>query len=285
MSEAIVCEGAPRDVGSDQGRVCAEPLRERYAAKPWLERVLLRLGRGGSQVGRDLARHFPHQAESVAGLAVAAKVPAAWLTDMIEQEFRDTSALSAAVGAPFTDGGSLVARTLTGECIVRRSRPEGVFRSVEVTRPWLTAALAGVNERGLAVAVVAWGAAAGNCAAPCALLVQDCLERFEALDAALDWCMARPGGGCATLLFADAQGEVAGVRIAGDARRVLRPADGFLQAGAVPARAGELAKTLRDEAAPLDAAILADRLSVEAPAVLLEPAERRLTLGRESFDL
>ena len=51
-------------------------------------------------------------------------------------------------------------------------------------------------------------AEAVRCAAPAWLLAQDCLERFEALGPALDWCCERPGGGGGALLLADAGGRL-----------------------------------------------------------------------------
>ena len=87
-----------------------------------------------------------------------------------------------------------LALALDGPAIVRRTRPEGLFASLELSRPWLPSTLLGVNERGLAVAVADSGPEEAGCSAPAALLAQDCLERFEALDAALDWCASRPGG-------------------------------------------------------------------------------------------
>ena len=107
---------------------------------------------------------------------------------------------------------------------------------------------------------------------------QDCLERFESLDAALDWCTGRPGGCAATLLLADAAGEVAGVEIAGAARRVLRPAEDLLLAGGDASRAGDRAKRLR-EAAPLAAELLAGRLFAECEVVVLDSRARSLRLG------
>ena len=119
----------------------------------------------------------------------------------------------------------------------------------------------------------------GHGSPPGALLIQDCLERFESLDAALDWCTGRPGGGAATLLLADATGEVAGVEIAAAARRVLRPAEGLLLAGG---DASDRAKRLR-EAAPLGAELLARRLFTGCELVVLDARTRSLRLGSAEF--
>jgi hypothetical protein len=219
-------------------------LAERCAARPLLEALALRLGRADAPVAhlrRDVARHFPHLSEQLAGLAVGAGVPEAFLADELVRALAEVGTAAAALPGET----ALLARKLVGDTVVRRNRPEGLFASLDLTRPWLPAALLGVNERGLAVVVADSGAPDDGCAAPAALLAQDCLERFEALDAALDWCAGRPTGGRATLLLGDAAGDVAGIAIDGGQCRVLRPADDRL----APAGAGaELAKTLRDAA-------------------------------------
>ena len=186
MSLWVECAGAPRDLGLDQGRACRAELCERFAALPWAEALALRLGRGDAslrRLQRDLARHLPHLSEVLAGLAVGARVPELFLARELAAELAAGSAPAAALAG---ETGLLV-RSQPGPRLVRRNRPEGLFASLDLTRPWLPAALLGVNERGLAVAVAGSGPAEGGCAAPAPLLAQDCLERFEALDAALDW--------------------------------------------------------------------------------------------------
>ena len=278
MRAPIECEGAPRDLGLDQGRACGDALRARFGTQPWRERLWLHAGLAGAErarILRDLKRHFPHQWESLAGMAVGAGVPTGWLARELARELAGgEAALPLAVA--IDHGRVLLARELGGEWVARRSRPEGLFASVEVTRPCLTAALAGVNERGLAVAAVARQDATERCAAPASLLAQDCLERFEATPAALEWCLGRPGGGHATVWLADSRGELAGVEFADAERRVLRPSEGLLISGVGAAREVELAKSLR-EAAPLDAPALARR--IEGDAVALDPQERRLVAG------
>ncbi|MBW1685222.1 MAG: hypothetical protein JRS35_09175 [Deltaproteobacteria bacterium] len=275
MREPIECEGTPRDLGLDQGRACADALRMRFGAQPWWERFRLQAGLASAdraRLLRDLKRHFPHQWESLAGMAVGARVPTGWLA----QELAGGEA-ALPVAVAIHHERVLLARGLGREWVTRRSRPEGLFASVEVTYPCLTAALAGVNERGLAVAAVGTrDAATERCAAPASLLAQDCLERFEATPAALEWCLGRPGGGRGTVWLADARGELASVEFAGAERRVLRPSEGLLVSGGGAAREEELAKALR-EAAPLDAPALARR--IEGDAVALDPRERRLVVG------
>jgi hypothetical protein len=274
----IECAGAPRDLGLDQGRACADALRARFGAQPWRERLRLQAGLAGAERARtlrDLKRHFPHQWESLAGMAVGARVPTGWLAQELARELAGGEAVLP-VAVAIDHGRSLLARGVGGEWIARHSRPEGLFASVEVTRPCLTAALAGVNERGLAVAAVAMQGTTGRCAAPASLLAQDCLERFEATPAALEWCLGRPGGGRATVWLADARGELAGVAFAGAERRVLRPSEGLWVSGAGAPGEEELAKVLRREG-PLDAQALARRIGGDA--VALDARERRLVAG------
>ena len=277
MTAPFECAGAPRDIGLDQGRACGASLRAELARNPWWERLGLRLGRGGAgsaRIARDLRRHFPQQAEALEGMARGARVPRAWLVRALAREAGagEPGALAAVARA-----GGLLARAGPGRLVVRRTRPEGGFASLEVTRPWRTAGLAGVNESGLAVvsAPAAAGLDPGRCAAPAALLVWDCLLRFASVEAALDWCAGRPGGGRATLVFADARGELGGVVFEGDRRRVLRPTDGVLVRASRPERESEVAKALRD-ADPLAPGDLARVLGPGLVAV--DPAARRLGL-------
>jgi len=283
MRPVISCEGAPRDVGGDQGRACAAVLGAHYDGLPGLERARLRLGRvapATRRLARDLARHFPRQAEAIDGMARMARVPRAWLVERLARELPEASAGAAlAAGPELAAGAALAARTTAAGLILRRSAPEGGFRSLELTTPWLTGSLAGVSEAGLAVAVVRdpRGAASTACTAPAILLAQDCLHRFESLEGALDWCLGRPASGPATLVLADADGEVAGVSISRETRSVLRPADGMILAGGSPdAATPEAVKALR-EAAPLTPASLVRGLVSDVAA--LDPLNRRIGLA------
>lgn len=218
MITAVACAGAPRDLGLDQGRACREALAARFAAAGvwarWRGWLGLR-GHDARRLDRSLWRHFPHQAESLRGLAVGAGVPVAWLVTEFARDSADAS--PAAALEP-----GLLGRGLDGQWIVRRSAPEGLFASVEIARPGLPAGLLGVNERGLAVAALPGRGERDS--APAWLLGQDCLERFAALPQALEWCLARPGRAGGRLLLAEPGGEVAGVELAAE-RRLLRSSD------------------------------------------------------------
>jgi hypothetical protein len=274
VPEIVGCEGAPRDLGVDQGRACGARLRANFADESPLMRLRHRLGRadaGGAALHRDLRRHFPQQAELLDGLSHAARVPLSWLIDVLRDDLSTgptDAAIALAAGAARTGAGALLARAARPGDVVRRSRPEAGFRSVEIAQPFSSCAVAGVNEKGLGVALgTAAADGAGDCAAPAALLLQDVLQRFADLDGALGHCLSRPGGGRATLLIADASGDVAGVAFAGDERRVLRPVDGLL---VEPGDGGgETAKRLRDATA-LDA----ERLAALLPRtwIAIDPA-------------
>ena len=283
MNAPVECEGAPRDLGRDQGLVCAASLREGFAAEPFGLRLALRLGRASrraSALCRELRRHFPRQAETLAGLAAASGVPPAWLAELQLREARPgEAALAAAASGELVRTGAVLGRELPGHWIVRRSRPEGGFRCLELTRPWLAHALLGVNEAGLAAAVSCGApgpggeaeqrASTASARLPAAPLATDCLQRFATLGACLEWCSARPGDGPATLLFADASGEIAGIELAPGRRRVLRCAEGWLAVGGSRELREALAKSLR-EGAVIDPAL-----------AWANPTARTLRLGSE----
>jgi hypothetical protein len=223
-------------MGIAQGRALREIIRAEVARAglpthrsrwPSLRPVVAGPLRGRGP-GRELFRHFAHQAERLEGLAQASDLP---LDSLVELQLR----LELRVGA----GGE--AGEEAGKepgWIVRESRPVVGFRSLELTLPWLVPAVAGVNEAGLAVlATLPDGAASASLAgrdgdAPPLLLVQDCLTRFENLAGALDWCRKRPVEGEQTIYFGDASGARATVEIHGRERRVeLAPGVGREQVG------------------------------------------------------
>lgn len=274
MNPPIRCEGAPRDLGLDQGIACRAALAAAHSRAPLSERLRWRLGwsdASTTRVLREVERHFPRQAEALDGLARGARVPRAWLAERLAAAARDPALLGEgpALAASAEGGPALLAVALPAGWLVRRAHPEGGIACLELAPPWFTGALAAVSEAGLAGAVVCHGAAPGACAAPAALLVQDALQRTGSLAAALEWCLRRPAAGRATLLLVDAGGDAVGVRVDGNARGVLRPAGGLLVAAAGPARASEVVKAA--SAGPArDGAALARALA--APAVWLDPS-------------
>lgn len=270
-AERIVCEGHPRDMGLAQGRqlrdviaaqVARAGLPTRRSRWPSLRGVVSGPFRGRG-AGRELFRHFAHQAERLEGLAQGADLP---LDSLLELQLRMGSG-GGGGGARSDPGreGDGEGEGERGAWIVRESRPVVGFRSLELTRPWLVPAVVGVNEAGLAViarrsedgagsGVRANAAAQGRAGdAPAILLVQDCLARFEHLAGAVDWCRKRPVEGRSTILLGDASGARAMVEFRGRERLVeSRPAHAAMEwdAGFVRIDPGARCLRLHGEGAP-----------------------------------
>jgi len=278
----VECGGAPRDLGSDQGTQCRAALNAAYRSRSRWQRVRLRvLARSdASRRARELRRFHPQQAEMLEAMARASSVPVSWLIAILTDDpwpAAPADALVLAAASAITDCGGLLARARPGAAIVRRSRPESGFRSIELTQPWRVAPLAGVNEAGLAVACVseAGPLTGSRHAVPATLLAHDCLRRFDSLDGAIDWLLVRPGGGKSMLVLAERSGEIAGVSIDGDERRIFRPADGLIIRTGGHARQAEIAKGLR-EASPLVGSDLGRFFGL--PLVVVEPSRRSIGL-------
>ncbi len=293
--EALRCEGAPRDLGLDQGRGLAA--RVRVAASDergnWLDRLRRRTSPDAldARAARDTTRFFPHMAERLAGLAAGARVDERDLYALLARELSPPPRGGLlATSREHASGAALVARAVPAapgpELALRQSVPDNDFRSMEVVSPWLVPAMAGVNEHGLAVAVSVGPATPDSlraCAAPAVLLVQDCLQRFDALEAAVEWCMGRPAGGVARIVLADAEGRAAAVEVAGSERRVDRGSAGLLLGNVRPDDRAALEKACVD-GAPDEAALVAivrEHPRAAPAAVLLDPAGRRLAICRD----
>ncbi|MDJ0849237.1 MAG: C45 family autoproteolytic acyltransferase/hydrolase [Myxococcota bacterium] len=310
--QELECRGAPRDLGLDQGRAARDPVR--LAARRSGARRLRRDPRL-QRVERDLERFFPHLSERTQGLARGARVRRRQLAALLARELADhddrVARAGAGVGLAVTalrgGGEARIARSLDlpsgleSSFAVRRSAPDNDYRSLELSLPWLVAPVAGVNEHGLAAAITTVPPASkalADCMAPAGLLVQDCLQRFDGVEKAVEWCERRPAGGSASILLADAEGQIASVIVDGPGRTLRRPGDEGVLIG--------LGRSLRrsaiekgcSEQGRLDAAALYEVLRShdghprgddDSPCrhgegqetvglVILEPARRRLLL-------
>jgi hypothetical protein len=287
--QVIECEGAPRDLGLDQGTHCRVALNAAYRSRSRWQRARLRTLAESAACRRarlEIRRFYPQQAEAMEAMARASGVPVSWFLSILAGNPRTAlpgDALVVAAASAITDCGGLLARAFPVDAIVRRSRPESGFRSVELTQPWRIAPLAGVNEAGLAVACVSSsGQVAGSrYAVPATLLAQDCLRRFDSLDGAIDWLLVRPGGGKSVLVLADVSGEIAGVSVDGDERRVFRPADDLIVHTGGHARHAEIEKGLR-EASTLLGSDLGRFFGM--PLVVVESSRRSIALLNERSD-
>jgi len=276
----VACEGAPRDLGLDQGcfaqHQIASQLRGR-ATPGWLDRWLPDPHDSEIRLGRDLRRYFPHMAERTIGLSRGAKVRERTLWSLL----RDQVDLES--GAVLARRGEVVRslRADAAQLLIRRSAPGEDFRSIEVALPGVVPALAGVNEHGLVV-VGAWQPRSGRdedepCRAPGLLLVQDCLQRFESVEAAAEWCECRPAGGETTVVLADGSGALAAVHVTSRIRQIVEPRDGLLVAPFATGRAEELRKAV-SQTKDLDAA-LSEVGEPEALRIHLEPGTAKLGLA------
>jgi hypothetical protein len=300
----VTCEGAPRDLGEAQGKACAGAIRDRFARSGLPFRRTWSLARRfshgaslGAGMGREIIRHYPHLAERLSGLSRGSGVALETLMDLhvlAGYEPEDAAnEVGAALAATSGLAGTLLARSLAvrrdpgSRWIVRRSRPEVGFASLELVQPWHVAGIAGVNEAGLAVTLVHEpGFVASDSdpkrrrRSPPILLVQECLQRFDLLDASLDWCLKRPVRSGATLVITHAGGDVAAVDFKDGVARVARPPGGVLVLGG-DAEAAETLRKQLEAGASLDRAGL-DRVCGQAAGpvtqVWLNPASRQLWL-------
>ena len=257
-------------------------LTTRRSRKPSL-RALAAGPLRGSGAGREFYRHFAHQAERLEGLATAADVPVDSILDLHLRVraggamggllSRRASVRARTVGNEDAGKRALLERTLPGAIdgeagwILRESRPEVGFRSIEVGLPWLVSAVAGVNVGGLAIVAgpLLWGLPGRGGASPSLLLVQECLQRFSDVQGALDWCKKRPVEGEQSFVLADASGATASVVVSGCERRVQEgEGELYLEGGELPS------KDANDESARGGDA--------GAGRVLLDPLARRLQI-------
>lgn len=227
----VVCSGAPRDLGLDQGRFFRDEIRRVLASHRASALARLRFALAPPAAARaalrETRRFFPHMAERTAGLARGAGVSPlalALLSALPEPRLDDALRIVA------TGRGPGIARAILSSALVvlRESAPDSDYRSLEFVEAARIAPWVGVNEHGLAVGVSAMAAglrAESDCAAPAALLAQDCLQRFDRVEKALEWIERRPAGGSARIALADASGASALIEVDGASRKRIESAE------------------------------------------------------------
>lgn len=282
-TRVVRCAGAPRDLGLDQGQA----LRDAVRASVRPSRELLP-GSRSARAWRDLRSYFPHHAERTLGLSLGARVPTRALVARLGELLAGDGGAAAVVSSERAPG-ALVGRCFraggASDLVVRHSAPDNDHRSVELAPAWCAAAAIGVNEHGLAATATALRAPEallGGCAAPAAVLVQDVLQRFDALDKAVEWALRRPAGGHARLLLADGSGRAVAVGIEGRKRGVVGAGESFLAGLGTPEAVAALEKGAA-ERRNFDAAALAHLLGAAVAArglvAIADPAGRRLGLA------
>lgn len=284
------CEGAPRDLGNDVGRVHREAIRSRVGQRGLGRRIRDRFGfpeRSVAAWRRDLRRYFPHQSEWLEGLARAVDLPV-WAVARCSMSVLESGRAAPLVAAEL-EGRWRIWRGVPASARARRIEPEGRFASLELaaavaTTPWI-----GVNDRGLAVAIAGDARPQRGLAGHGGLFARDCLERFESLESALGWCEGRPAAPGARLLLADAAGAMAGIRLDSESRPVRYAEAGVLvlsedlEAG--NALADRLRK-LRSDPAAFEAELRSSLLGSDATGLAeADPSARRLSLEGAAADL
>ena len=77
MIQLIECEGAPRDLGFDQGTQCRVALNAAYRSRSRWQRARLRLlaeSEACRRARREIRRFYPQQAEAMEAMAHASRV-------------------------------------------------------------------------------------------------------------------------------------------------------------------------------------------------------------------
>jgi hypothetical protein len=238
------CEGAPRDLGQDQARALRDEIRADLRAIGWearpggLARLFANATPGyDADFARDVARHFPHLDERQTGLAAGVACAREDVAALAARELAQHLATDARFD-PDTRRLELAWRRAlppTG-LAVRRVAPDGGYANLTLSRPGLVFGVAGANEHGLAgvAQLDAVASARERCRAPGVLLLEQCIERLDGVEKALEWCERRPGGGRARLVFADASGAAGAIEIDGGRRTRIAVPTGALAGGDGP---------------------------------------------------
>lgn len=295
MLTTIECAGHPRDMGLAQGAASKAAIRAEVARlglpsmrSRWPSLRALSVGAvRGAGAGREMFRHFAHLSERLEGVARSADVP---IDSILELHLRlraggeeagllarRSTVRARSVPEEGSARRAILERTLPrvegGEAgwILRESRPEVGFRSIEVSLPWLVSSVAGVNEGGLAVAAgpLLWGEPGRGGSPTSLLLVQECLQRFEDLEGAIGWCRKRTVEGEQTLVLADASGAIVTILVSG---RDCRVQEGDRE---LHLEAGE----------PPSATSSSDPAPGEEDRIWLDARDRRLRLRMGGVDL
>ena len=256
----VVCEGGPREMGVAQGaglrerihaarRQLAEMEAFRLAQPWWMPyRMFRRVAewRAGRFLRGALARHAPHAARRLAGIAEGAAVAPDSLClfnalEALMASVGDTTAVSPGFGCSAV--AVRAARSATGEpilahnfdyiplvqpfYILRRSRPEGGLASLDFTAAPLCGTVDGVNERGLCIAYnYAYTTDGPAAAPPISMSIAEALGQCATVGQAAERIAARPRPSGGILMLADAEGDVASLELTAARHHLRRPTEG-----------------------------------------------------------
>lgn len=255
----VVCSGSPWQMGRAQGAALAEAIRlaRKDLAKlepfrltqPWWLPYGLYRGLAERRVRRvlelPLRRDHPRGAERLSGIAAGAglSLEAAILLNSFEafmSAAKDRCAPSPGACSAVALRGS---RTQNGEPVITRlfdyvklvqpyfmirdTRPEGRYRSLDFTVAPLAGAVDGINEKGLAITYnYAYVVDQSRPTGPISLAISEALERCSTVEEAARLIASRPRWGGGLLMLADAQGDLASLELSSTASKLRRPAPG-----------------------------------------------------------
>lgn len=185
-----------------------------------------------------IAKHCPRQLVRMIGIARGANVKldgviAMAIGELLSEKFNYYLGACTAFAIrekSLSGGGCVIGKnfdyldTMAKLNLVRISRPESHFASIDITRSPLGGAYDGVNEKGLAITCnFANTIDKPNNPLPISMLIQEALERFEATETALEFFINSPRSGSSILMIADREGDVASLELSPHYSGIRRP--------------------------------------------------------------
>lgn len=257
----VVCRGEPREMGLAQGeslkskisgaRTALEDLLAFRAQQPrWLPFAAFRAlaeRRAERMLSSSLARVRPQMLDRIGGIAAGSR-----LAPRVLHLLNALEPFMATVRGRFEVQPGLCAcsavavrgrRSATGEPIIarnfdylpivqpffvmRESRPQRGWRSLQFTVAPLAGAVDGLNERGLCITYnYAYTIDQPQEWAPLSMVIDEALATCETVTAAAKLIESRFRWGSGLLMLADAEGDIASLEVSNSRSRLRRPAEG-----------------------------------------------------------
>lgn len=256
----VICSGSHREMGLAQGdsqrlkilaaRTALEELESFRLEQPWWLpfRAFRRVAEWRAEriLASPLGKQYPQSSSRLLAIAegVGVRPGTIYLLNAIEALL---SAVRGHVIVPPPGACSAVAvrgsRSSTGEPIIaknfdylplvqrfyvlRESRPDSGFRSIEFTVAPLAGTVDGINERGLCICNnYAFTVDTAAPTATISMVIAETLDRCGTVTEAADWIAAQPRWGAGLLMLADASGDIASLELSSTRCQVRRPVNG-----------------------------------------------------------
>lgn len=257
MNEIFTCEGLSREMGQAQGEAFRSKIPEIFNAffkspypPAWLKKygkpahlrlmfTLLGWARYPS-LSKSLGA-IPNQKERFLGIAEGAKISKKTLTSLNSIEITSTQ-LQFVLGcsslgfdsARLKDHATPVLAYnhdfpdfFEDFLILRKSKPTQGHASLQMTYPILTGAIAGVNEKGLAVTLNhAFAVESGGPGIPPTMLVQEVLDSCVSTEEGIRFLKSVPPACGSMITLVDQKGEMATVELSRTRTALRRGANG-----------------------------------------------------------